>query len=432
MPFPADYKRVQQAGGVTADVAAHVPLIRQLLVDTTKKKLYVGDGATVGGLGILSDSEFPTFFQAAPVGTQAFVENGTDGAGDLNRTWKTTTLKALFDKVLDTSVPASWLVKDSAMPDTMRDYAKQISNLNLAIETGHYRCDPSATTNLPGTVSTGTTVQLFMLVMMQSANEGIQWLFIRDGTGRRWTRNYTGGAFGAWVQETGLTSVDIAGKLDLAGGTMTGNLNMNGQQIQNGVILAGAANTFADQTTSTKRAKLDLSGITIGQIRTLKLPDRDVDLGNLLGLATPVATTSGAVVDFTIPSWANRITLTLSSVSTNGTSVLALRLGSGSVQTTGYVGGVTLNSSANSLASFTTAFLLSAVGAASYSFDGHCVLTRVSGNTWACSIVNSIGGGQTNNGGGSVTLTGVADRIRLTTVNGTDLFDSGLTTIFVE
>lgn len=54
---------------------------------------------------------------------------------------------------------------------------------------------------------------------------------------------------------------------------------------------------------------------------------------------TAVATTSGTSIDFTgIPSWAKKITVMFSAVSTNGTSPIQVQIGAGSVSNSGYVG----------------------------------------------------------------------------------------------
>lgn len=65
----------------------------------------------------------------------------------------------------------------------------------------------------------------------------------------------------------------------------------------------------------------------------------------------------------------------------------------------------------------------------------HIIMTliRIEGNTW----VASLSGGYENSGaiavgGGSVTLSGVLDRVRITTVNGTDTFDTGTVNIMYE
>jgi hypothetical protein len=64
-------------------------------------------------------------------------------------------------------------------------------------------------------------------------------------------------------------------------------------------------------------------------------------LGNDSQLVSGVAVSAtGTAIDFTgIPSWAKRITVMFSGVSTNGSSILQIQLGdSGGVETTGYVG----------------------------------------------------------------------------------------------
>jgi len=148
---------------------------------------------------------------------------------------------------------------------------------------------------------------------------------------------------------------------------------------------------------------------------------------------TAVASTSGTSIDFTsIPSWVKRITVMLSGMSTNGSSIPIVQLGSGSVQTTGYVAGATNNSSSGTIATFTTGFGQNGAGAASYIYQGHCVLTLMNGTTWVSSHNNHNGNGQTSNGGGNVTLSGTLDRVRITTVNGTDTFDAGSINILYE
>jgi hypothetical protein len=147
---------------------------------------------------------------------------------------------------------------------------------------------------------------------------------------------------------------------------------------------------------------------------------------------TAVASTSGTSIDFTsIPSWVKRVTVNLSGVSTNGTSVVMVQLGtSGGVVTTGYISG----SGAGTGASSTTTGLAcsrNGVGDASSTFYGFLQISTLgsniwvsSGNTWDASW------GYTNAGG--VTLGGTLDRVRITTVNGTDTFDAGSINILYE
>jgi hypothetical protein len=149
--------------------------------------------------------------------------------------------------------------------------------------------------------------------------------------------------------------------------------------------------------------------------------------------ATAVASTSGTSIDFTgIPAWVERITVMLSGVSTNGTSFFLAQIGSGSVVTTGYVGAVGTN--AGTTNSFSTGFTVYNNTAAADSFVGTVVLTLIGSNTWIESGViysqSSTRAGATS--AGSLTLGGTLDRVRITTVNGTDTFDAGTINIIYE
>lgn len=152
---------------------------------------------------------------------------------------------------------------------------------------------------------------------------------------------------------------------------------------------------------------------------------------------TAQATTSGTFVDFTgIPSWAKKITVMLNGVSGSGTSSFRIQLGtSGGVENTGYGGS---NTSSTTTTHSTAAWAgagadLGAVNAAANQYSGNVTMCLVSGNTWT--ISGSVGGSNASyfwHLGGAKTLSGTLDRIRLTTVNGTDTFDAGSVNILVE
>lgn len=142
------------------------------------------------------------------------------------------------------------------------------------------------------------------------------------------------------------------------------------------------------------------------------------------------ATASGTSVDFTgIPAWVKRITIMFSEVSTSGTSAKLVQLGSGTIVTTGYTGS---GGNANASVNYTTGFGLYSITAAIKMF-GHITITNIHGNVWVGSWVFGVTGATTPNwGGGSVTLSGTLDRVRITTVNGTDTFDDGKINIIYE
>lgn len=145
-------------------------------------------------------------------------------------------------------------------------------------------------------------------------------------------------------------------------------------------------------------------------------------------------TTSGTAIDFTgIPTWAKRITGMFNGVSTNGSSAVTVQIGAGSVDVTSYLGssGYTGTSSAAGL--MTNGFATETASGASVVRHGHFTLTHIGSNVWIFSSVQ----GRSDTafmhiGGGSKTLAGVLDRIRITATNGTDTFDAGSVGILIE
>ena len=150
---------------------------------------------------------------------------------------------------------------------------------------------------------------------------------------------------------------------------------------------------------------------------------------------TSVASTSGVSIDFTsIPSWVKRITVMFAGVSTNGSSPIQIQLGtSGGVQTTSYTSGAWIANTSNG--NSTTGLLITNGGSSTYLWDGMAYLTLVNSSTGIWSF-NSIFSGNTSGinsiGGGAKTLSGTLDRVRVTTVNGTDTFDAGSINILYE
>jgi hypothetical protein len=147
---------------------------------------------------------------------------------------------------------------------------------------------------------------------------------------------------------------------------------------------------------------------------------------------TSVATTSGTSIDFTsIPSWVKRITLIFQGVSTNGTSDVLIQLGSGSISTSGYVSTGVISGATTGPASSTSGYLVYSDQAA-FVRSGLFIFSLLGSNNWAGSHVITASTTYASYGGGSNTLSGVLDRVRLTTRNGTDTFDAGSINILYE
>jgi hypothetical protein len=191
-------------------------------------------------------------------------------------------------------------------------------------------------------------------------------------------------------------------------------------------------------------ASLVLSGDTSGSI-TVSAPavagSTTQTLVNVTGTLAPVVsgtavTASGTSVDFTgIPSWVKRITVMFQGVSTSGTSLPQIQIGSGTFTTSGYLSGGLNATASNGVANSTTGMLLDGNSAATNIRHGSATLTLInsSTNAWVMSSVmgmSDIAGVKI--GGGSISLSGTLDRVRITTVNGTDTFDAGTINILFE
>lgn len=149
---------------------------------------------------------------------------------------------------------------------------------------------------------------------------------------------------------------------------------------------------------------------------------------------TAVASTSGTSIDFTsIPSWVKRVTVLFAAVSTNGTSSLLVQLGdSGGVENTGYVStGVATTGGAGGNVTSTAGYIIRGLDAA-FSMNGQMVIALLGSNQWCSSHVITSDTTAIQMGGGRKTLSDTLDRVRITTVNGTDTFDAGSINILFE
>ena len=187
---------------------------------------------------------------------------------------------------------------------------------------------------------------------------------------------------------------------------------------------------IADNAVTT--AKIPDSAITTG-----KLPDAAVTNAKLAQpfTAGTAVSASGTAVDFTgIPSWAKRIVVALSGVSTSGTSFVRVRLGtSAGFEATGYASVNDTFSTTLSPGLITDGLPCVQPLATAAVWNVAVTIHNISGNSWMA--VSQ--GGRTDVAGltlgsGSKTLAGVLDRLRITMVNGTDTFDAGTINIFYE
>ena len=168
---------------------------------------------------------------------------------------------------------------------------------------------------------------------------------------------------------------------------------------------------------------------------TLSFADR-----GRMTLATAQNSTSGTSIDFTgIPSWVKRVTVMFDGVSTNGTSPPQIQIGdSGGIETTGYICSNSVIVASVGTANFTTGFgigVSTGQWGATRVVGGSIALTllNLATNTWSAS--GSVGSSDITAmyvTAGAKSLSATLDRVRITTVNGTDTFDAGSINILYE
>ena len=238
------------------------------------------------------------------------------------------------------------------------------------------------------------------------------------------------------------TTLDVAsGKLKIRSAGITSN-EMGANSVTTNAItdLNVTTGKVADLAITT--GKLAELGVTTGKIAdnaitTVKVLDANITPAKLsqpLTLSTAQASTSGTSIDFTsIPSWVKRITVMFSAVSTSGSSNLLIQIGdSGGIENTGYsslAGDYNGNTAQN-----TTGFILNRINSSSSIFNGFIVLNLITGNTFVSNgiLAYESAGAYISSSAGSKTLSAQLDRVRITTVNGTDTFDAGSINIMYE
>jgi hypothetical protein len=248
------------------------------------------------------------------------------------------------------------------------------------------------------------------------------------------------------IDETVITSDAISGTtLEVTG---TGKLKIRSQGVTSNELAAGAVTYTKVQPISSMTALGNMTGSTdlISEIPVLNENDMASNSATALAtqqsikaytetyvdsryvLDTVKASTSGTSIDFTgIPSWVKKITVMFDGVSTNGTSAIIIRLGDGSLVTTGYVSS---SSDAGGINTSTLGLLAARSLNASRIYTGAMTISKITGNTW---VAHGVVSSDTNvySNSGSLALSGVLDRLSVTTLS-TDTFDAGQINISYE
>ena len=327
-----------------------------------------------------------------------------------------------------------------------------------------FRSDVNAQLLALGTLQSGATQPSTTYAYQWWANTTDGLLYIRNGSNTD-----------PWIVVGTLADTNL-GLLSLAGGTLTGALLAD----DSGTAALPAIAFDGDPNTGIFRAGADQFGIATNGVERVEFGTTevvfndggaDVDFriegdtkpnlfkvdagtdavsvdgdfsvtGNLSGTirrGTAVASTSGTAIDFTsIPSWVKRITILLDGVSTTGTSPIIAQIGdSGGVENTGYTsqaaGISTTIIDTTRAGTNTDGFRLAInVHAAGDLITGTISIANINSNTWIAQGLVIASATFPTMTIGSKSTSATLDRIRITTVGGTDTFDAGTVNILYE
>lgn len=133
-----------------------------------------------------------------------------------------------------------------------------------------------------------------------------------------------------------------------------------------------------------------------------------------------------------IPSWARRVTLLFDGVSSSGSDNYLIQLGtSGGIVTSGYRSNISVTASTSST---TVGFFVAGNLGSASTISGMVTIATSGSNVWVESgqLSNDATGTYMSSTIGRVSLGGVLDRIRITTINAFDTYDGGTVTLMYE
>ena len=215
-------------------------------------------------------------------------------------------------------------------------------------------------------------------------------------------------------------------------------VKIQGNASGTGAFTIAAPNSNTDRTLTLP----DATGTAVLDAATQTLTNKTLGSGLVMSVSaitagTAVASTSGTSIDFTgIPSWVKRITVAMQTVSTNGSSNYLIRIGNTTFTSSGYASVMNyVNPGANSCtgSADSTGFLLTKDINSGTAFTAIATIVLQTSGFYVSTFVGNNGvNGAGFFGSGLLNLGSTLDRVRITTVNGTDTFDAGSINILYE
>jgi len=144
--------------------------------------------------------------------------------------------------------------------------------------------------------------------------------------------------------------------------------------------------------------------------------------------AGTIRSATGVIIQFpNIPSWAKRVSIILSGVSTNGTDALLIQLGTRfGVVTTGY------NSTVSGPTTSSNGFLLTFANSNEDLCSGIATIVNIGGNQWVSTSVVKRSTTQIYYAAGNASLPSALTTAYLTTTQGQNSFDTGSVNFYYE
>ena len=313
-----------------------------------------------------------------------------------------------------------------------------------------FRSDVNSALQALGTLQSGATAPATTYAYMYWADTTTNTLKQRNAANSGWiVRGTLDESFVLSRSSNTILDISDRGKVLIATGSYTQTLDAaatlsDGWAID--VVVDSGATLVVDPNGSETidgATTKSIAGPTQGRIVCNGTLFRTIGFQTQAGitLGTPQASTSGTSIDFTgIPSGTKRITINFVGVSTSGTSIPMVQLGdSGGVETSGYTANAAtaIASGGLNFTAGTTGFPLRGFAAAAgNTLTGSLVLTLEdsSDNTWIANGTFYQSTATVDHGfvTGTKATSATLDRVRITTVGGTDTFDAGEINISYE